>query len=376
MRTRAPLAATALLVLCGCARPVLRELRVGLIYPMTGVLQSLSVNAREGAQLALDDLERNGGLVIGGVRHAVTLIERDGQVSPEAAMAAAKDLINRENVAVIIGPPLSSQAIPLGRLATSTGVPLVTQVATHPDVTRGTRNVWRVCFVDSFQGSVAARFALETLGARKAAILYDMTSPFPRDMAVVFRSSFESGGGVVVAAERFATGEVDFEGSLARIRDSGAEVLLLPNYQDDLIRIGEQIRAMGLTLSVLGSDAMRFDTPEDAALYEGAYVTAHFAPDSPAPATREFMARYRAAFGRDPADAGPLTYDALNLVIQAARAEAGVDAKAIARGLGNVAVYEGVTGTMRFDGSPDPRKSVVIALYRDGRLTWQRQVDP
>jgi branched-chain amino acid transport system substrate-binding protein len=363
-------------LVCGCRARTPFELRIGLILPMTGSLQSLATNSLGGARLAVDQLEKAGGLTIDGRPCAVVLIARDAETSPEMAVAAAQELINKENVSAIIAPPLSGQAIPVMQLTSRAGVPAIVHVATNPDVTKGTTDVIRMCFVDVFQGAVLARFACGKLGARRAAVLYDETSPFPRDIARVFRTQFQASGGELVAVESFTTGELDFRRALGRIAISRPDVLFLPNYRADLLQIGPQIREIGLTVQILGCDTMRFATPEDTRLYDGAYVTAHFVPDSPEAASRGFSDAYRRAYGSTPIDSAALAYDAINLLIQVARQQRSVEPKAIAKGLAAIREYQGVTGTMRWDGSPDPAKSVVVAVIREGELAFETQVDP
>jgi len=381
MARRHPTAALALALglataLSGCGARPGPELRIGLILPMSGSLQSLAGFAMEGARLAVAELESAGGLVIGGRACPVVLITRDAQSSPELAVAAAQELINTADVSAIVGPPLSAQAIPVAQLASRAGVPMVVQLATHPDVTRGTTGVLRICFVDTFQGTALARYARESLGATRAAVLYDATSPLPRDITGVFVRQFEGSGGKPVAIESFTTGQEDLRAALGRIAASAPEVLFLPNYRADLLQIAPQIRELGLSAQILGCDTMRFATPEDARSFEGAYVTAHFVSDSPEPAAQAFFEAYKREYRRTPEDSAALTYDAINLLVQVARSQRSVDPKAIATGLAAIREFRGVTGTMRFDGSPDPTKSVVIAVFRNGVPTFRAQVNP
>jgi branched-chain amino acid transport system substrate-binding protein len=380
LKNRLVASAAALLALAsslvGCRPNSPTELRIGIVLPMSGSLQSLAGFAMEGARLAVSQLEAAGGLTVGDRLCRVVLLTRDAETSPELAVAAAQELINKESVSAIIGPPISSQAIPVAQLAARTGVPMVFQFATHPEVTRGTTNVIRICFVDTFQGTVLARFAWEGLGARRAAILYDDTSPLPKTIAGVFRDQFEGQGGQIVAYVPFTAGDTDHRASLRRVAESRADVLFLPDYRADLLVIGPQLREVGIEAQILGCDTMRFATPADAQLFDGAFVTAHFAGDSPARESRDFAEAFRSAYNRTPSDGAALTYDAVNLLIQVARSERSVEPGAVARGISRISEFRGATGTMLFAGSADPVKSVVIARITDGNLVFHAQVDP
>lgn len=379
MRNRLPLPALLLALataLAGCRPAPHLDLRVGIVLPMSGSLQSLAAFAMEGARLAVSQLEAAGGLTIGGRPCRVVLLTRDAQTSPELAVAAAQELINKEGVSAVIGPPISAQAIPVAQLAARSGVPMVFQFATHPAVTQGTTKVIRICFVDTFQGMVLARFARESLGARRGAVLYDDTNPLSRTIAEVFGERFQSGGGQIVASVPFTAGDLDHRAALRLIAEARADVLFLPNYRTDLLVIGPQLREMGIGAQILGSDTMRFATPEDARLYDGAYATAHFAGDSPVRESRAFAEAFRRAYGRTPGDGAALTYDAVNLLVQVARTERSVEPADLALGISRVREFRGVTGTMVFSGSADPVKSVVIARITDGVLVYHAQVDP
>jgi branched-chain amino acid transport system substrate-binding protein len=217
------------------------------VAPLSGSLQDTGISCREGAELAVKQLNAAGGLAVQDRRYRVQLLIRDAQDTPEQALSAAQELINRDNVTALIGPPFSSQAIPVAHLAERSGVPMIVQLATNAEVTAGTSCVFRVCFTDGFQGRVMALFARDRLGARRAAILYDLANPFSRDIADIFTATFTGAGGRVVAREGYPTGQPDYLPELARIQAADPEVLFLPGLHPDLRRQLAQIRSLGFT---------------------------------------------------------------------------------------------------------------------------------
>jgi len=372
-----PVILASVLVLCGCAGSSRdAELRVGLLVPLSGSFRSLGTSVVEGAALAVEQANRDGGLLVGNRRHRVVLLERDTLASPEEAMRAAAELINQSKVAALIGPPASRTAIPVGRAADRAWVPLITPIATNPAVTEGTRCVFRVCFTDSFQGEVLARFARETLEAERAAVLFDVSNEYNRDMASMFARLFEDLGGAVVAEEEYVTGETDFRPHIRRIAASRPDVLFLPNFVRDVVTQLEQIRAAGLQAQVLGSDTMSFRNEEDVRALEGVYFSTHFSAGAPEEAVSRFSDEYRERFGREPTIAGALTYDAFQLLYRVVTEEMSMETGAICCGLRRVDRFEGVTGAMIFDGSPDPEKSAVIMHVRDGAFQFHSRVEP
>ncbi len=371
------LALLLLPALLACCRQPVGSLRIGLAVPLSGSLRDTGLSFREGAELAVEELNGAGGLSVRGRRYRVELVIRDAQDTPEKALGAAQELINGEDVAALIAPPFSSQAIPVARLAERSRIPLIVPMATHPQVTSGTSCVFRVCFTDGFQGRVMARFARERLGARRAAMLYDLANPFSRDIADIFAATFSQIGGRMVAREGYITGQADFRLELERIRKRGPEVLFLPGLPPELRAQLLQIRSLGLPAQLLGSDTMYFRDPAGLALVEGAIFSTHFSAEMPGEAVQAFNRLYHGAYQRLPPPPGSaLTYDALQLLFSVIRSQGDTQPEGICAGLRRLERFEGVTGSMIFAGRPDPDKSVVIIHVRERQYRYLARIDP
>jgi branched-chain amino acid transport system substrate-binding protein len=374
---RLSLAAACLVAaFASCGRPGTGALRIGIVAPLTGPMSDIGAGTLEGAELALQALEREGGLVIAGRRVRVETALRDAQNKPDRAVAAGRELINREGVSVLIGPPLSAQAIPVARLADRSGIPMITQIATHPDVTRGSGMAFRICYTDAVQGEAIARFARESLGIETAAVLYDVATVFTKGMADVFRERFEARGGRVVAFEGYTAGEKDFRPALSRIKTSRAQALFLPGYSYDIRPQVAQIRELAIGIQILGCDSMSFRNASDTALVQGAYYATHFSDENPSPVVQSFAAAYHAEYERAPSASGALTYDAMRWLFAAIRRAQSVDPRRIAMALADSGRYEGVTGVAVFNGTHDPAKSVVILQVRGDQSHFFLQIDP
>jgi branched-chain amino acid transport system substrate-binding protein len=353
-----------------------RDFRVGIIAPLTGPMRNLGVSTLEGANLAVQERNGGGGLNVQGREYKVVLVTKDSEYSPELAVKCAKELINKENIAAIIGPPMSGLAIPVAQIASEALVPMITPVATHPDVTKNTRCVYRVCFTDEFQGQAMAEFTRGELGVRRAAVLYDIANDYNRNLAEIFRKKFTELGGVVVSFESYTTGETDFAPQVLRIKSKNPQVLFLPNYVNELHLQVEQIRASGIDAQIVGCDSMSFSDPEDTKKIEGAYFITHFLSETPSDGVRTFIEAYLRVFGRKPSASAALTYDALGLLFEAVKRAGSVEPAAVSEALAGVRSYAGVTGTMNFNGSADPVKTALIVRVVDGEARYRTFVAP
>ncbi len=367
-----------LLVTVGCgakqAQPV--EIRIGVIAPISGSIPTVGESTVNAAQMVADQINSQGGLEVGGKKYPITLIIQDGKDNQEASVAAAMELINRQNVVAIIGPQASRNAIPVSRVAENAHIPMISPWSTNPETTKGKLYVFRAAFIDPFQGQVMARFAFEEFGATKAAVLYDIASAYNKGIAEIFKQAFEDAGGEVVAFESYTTGETDFAAQLQRIHESGAQVLFLPNYENEVPLQAQQARQIGLDIPLIGSDAWGTIAPEDRAILEGSFFSTHYAADIAEEPALSFIEQYRQRYGQTPDDVAALTYDAFGLLFQAIQNAASIDPEDIRAGLAAIESYNGVTGQMQFRGSGDPVKSAVILQVRNGEFVFYKFATP
>ncbi|NJL34001.1 MAG: ABC transporter substrate-binding protein [Chloroflexaceae bacterium] len=227
-------------------------LRIGLLAPITGELEYVGQSTIEAATLAIDALNAEGGLAIGNERWRIEIVTADTEDNAEVAVQAARRLINQEQVVALIGPQASRNAIPVARVAEQAQIPMISPWSTNPETTAGKYYVFRAGFIDPFQGAVIARFAIEELGMQKAATLYDVASAYNKGLAEVFIEQFERLGGDVVAAETYTTGTTDFSSHAKVLRESGADVIFLPNYGNEVPLQVRQLRAAGITAEFPG----------------------------------------------------------------------------------------------------------------------------
>lgn len=370
------LALLACLLPWACSEsPAPREqaFRIGFTAALTSDSQPVSP---DGAVLAADQENAMGGLVLAGKRLPVKLIIRDNRNRLEETLVAVRELITRDQVSAVVGPFVSRQAIPAGALAQSSGVVLISPSSSNPETTRGKPFVFRAAFVDPVQGRALARFAREDLGAQRAAVLFDAADEYCKGVAEYFRDAFTAMGGEVPAFEAYLTGDTDFAPRMARIKAAHCQVLLLPNFSPALghqIRLARQMHA---AKDLLGSDC--WDHPDNLRepAAQGAYVSTNFVLDRDVPETKAFTQAFNERFKRQPTMDDALAYDSMQLLFRAAQQAGGVQPQALRAALANLGRYQGVSGVMRFQGTGDPERSVVIVRIQDGRPVFQKEIQP
>lgn len=354
------------------------EIKIGLIAPLTGdVANTTGKSTLQGAQLAVQEVNEKGGLRVGRQQQKINLMVKDDRDNPDGAVSAATTLINRDHVVALVGIPFSRNAIPVAKVAEAAQIPAISSQSTNLKTTANKKYVFRIPFVDSFQGRVMADFAYNQLNLKKAAVLYDIASEYNRGLAEVFQQEFERYGGKMVAVETYTTDRnQDFENQLKRIIENQAEVLFLPNYNNDIPRQAEQARKLGYKGQLLGSDSWSAIASEQIPKLQGAFFSSIWSPDLQTPETLKFIEAYRRTYNQIPNSSAATTYDAMNLLFSAIQRQGKAEPEAIRQGLEKSGKYTGVTGTLEYHGTGDPSRSAVILQVQDNQFVTYQQVSP
>jgi branched-chain amino acid transport system substrate-binding protein len=375
------------LVLAGCAGGGggAQTIKVGGIGELTGDIPAVGASFKNAAEMAVKEINDAGGLEVGGKKYQIEFFIEDNAGKADQSAAAAQKLITQQNVVAIVGPNASRYAIPASEIAESSKVMLISPWSTNAKLTLDAKTnapkkyVFRACFIDPFQGQVVAKFALDNLKAKKAAVLYDVASEYNKGIADVFKASFEQNGGQVVAFETYTTNDKDFSAQLTKIKDAAPDVIFLPNYYSEVPLQIQQAKRLGITAPFLGSDS--WGSAELLNLCgadcEGYYFSTHYAPDIATPIATKFIDAYKAKYNATPDDVAALTYDAFGLLWTALKNAGKVDRQAVRDAMAKIPSYDGVTGNMKFqEGSGDPIKSAVILQIKDGKFVWFANAAP
>ena len=360
-----------------CGGDQQKEFRIGLLAPITGNIPTVGESTVNAANLVVDQINEAGGLEVAGEKYKVVLLVEDNEDNSDVSASKVRALIGNLEVAAIVGPQASRNAIPASIVAERARIPMISPSSTNPETTLNKGWVFRAAFIDPFQGRVLARFVREQLHAKTVAVIFDVGSIYNRDLAEVFTSSFEGLGGELVAFESYTSDSPDITPQLSRVKDSGAEVLFLPNYSLEVVEQARQAREVGVNARLIGSDSWGTILESDRQDLDGAYFSTHYASDSTDQDAQQFITGYREAFGKDPDDVAALTFDSFGLLFEAASGQGKVDSASIRAGLASIRNYRGVTGLFQFDGlSGDPVKSVFLMKIENGEFVLDSRVEP
>ena len=370
--------AAAALLLIGCGGKGAKEIRIGVFGSLTGPTATFGQSMKDGALLAIEEINSRGG-VLG--RQLRPIIE-DDQSRPENARNAATKLINRDHVAVLLGEVASTRSLAAAPVAQENHVPMISPASTNPGVTQRGDYIFRVCFIDPWQGEVMARFCLDHLHKRRVAILTDVRNDYSVGLARYFKQTLEKRGGKVVAEESYSEGDKDYVVLLGAIKRANPEAVFIPGYYGDVALICRQARQQGINVPLLGGDG--WDAPELVQIggqaVEGAYFSNHYVPDDPTPAVRQrvrqFIAAYQAKYGEIPDAMAVLGYDAAGVMADAIKRAGKLSGPAIRDALAATKDFPGVSGKITINRERNAVKRAVVVTIRNGQQAYVASYEP
>jgi branched-chain amino acid transport system substrate-binding protein len=357
------------------ATPEAGIIKIGYFGDLSGPTFNFGKSAINGVLMAVDEINRSGGI---NGRKLDVVIE-DDQGSPERAATLVSKLINEDKVVAVIGGGASGSSLAAAPRAQAAKVPLISPSSTDPAVTRTGDYIFRVCFIDAFQGDVMARFATRNLNARKAAIMVDFNNPYSRGLSEFFETSFKKLGGQIVSKQSYAQGDPDFRGQLSTIRSLEPDVVYVPGYYGDAGLIAKQARQLGITQPLLGGDG--WDAPELWGLggdaLNGCYISSHYSVENPAPQIQAFVNNYKSIYGHLSPDAhAALGYDAMRFLAEAIQKVGTGDNQKLRDALAATKDFQGVTGTISMDAERNAVKPAVVLKLQDTNYIYQQTIAP
>lgn len=343
------------------------DIKIGGIFPLSGGVAVYGVECKKGVDLAIEEVNASGG--VDG--RSFLLISEDDEGNPDKSVNAFKKLKSKDGVSLIIGSLTSGCTQAITTFAQAGKVVQMAPAATSPAITDAGNYIFRACFIDPFQGTVGGKFAVETLLAKKAAVLYDIGNDYSVGLEENFKAAFEQGGGEVVALESYSTGDKDFNAQLTKIKNANVDVVYLPDYYGTVALIAKQLRAQGIDTPMVGADGWDGLTNNAGDEVIGGFYSNHYAVDSTEPAVKKFVASFRAKYGADPNSFAALGYDCVYMLKDAIIKAGSSDAEAVRAAL-EATDGDYVTGHLTFDEKHNPIKSAVmleLVKTADGSLT-------
>ena len=349
-------------------------IKVAVLAPLSGPVPTFGVSTRDGALMAIEEWNAKGG-VLGRKIEAVV---EDSQCTPDPAVNAANKVIDQDKVHYIIGEVCSKASIPISEIAEAKGVVQISPTSTNPDVTLKAdgstkKYIFRACFIDPFQGLVMAKFA-QGKGYKTAFIMFDQGNDYVRGLAEAFEKSWTEAGGTVVGKETYTSQDTDFSAILAKVAESKAEVLFLPDYYNIVNLVAAQAKEKGVTSVMMGGDG--WDSPDlDAKASDGGFFSNHYSPEDTRAKVVDFVKAYNTKYGTTPDALAALAYDATYLLLTAIEKAGSDDPAKVAEALAAIEL-EVVSGKVSFDKSHNPIKAAAVLQVKDGKVSFVESVAP
>jgi branched-chain amino acid transport system substrate-binding protein len=368
-----PLLAAALL-LASCAKPD-HDLKVGEVASLTGKEAAFGQSSHKGTLLAIEELNAAGGLL----GKQLELVTEDNQSKAGESATAAKKLVSREKVVALLGEVASSRSLEMAPIAQAAHIPMISPSSTNPAVTETGDYIFRVCFIDPFQGTVMAKFARDTLRIKKVGLLVSVSSAYSVGLAKYFSETFTADGGTVAIEQKFAEGDKDFRAQLTAIKAAGVEGIFVPGYYTEAALICVQARQLGLALPIFGGDG--WEAPAlieiGGKAVEGTYYSTHYSPQNRTPEVAAFVKKFSARWDGEVPDAmAALGYDSAMVLADAIKRAGTTDGAKVRDALAATHNFIGVTGRTDIDAQRNASKAAVIITIRDGKFEFLQAVAP
>ncbi|HKZ81360.1 MAG TPA: ABC transporter substrate-binding protein [Pyrinomonadaceae bacterium] len=350
------------------------EIVVGYYGDLTGRTSNFGQSTKKGVEMAADELNKAGG--ING--RQIRILSEDDEGRPEKAATVVTKLIDQDRVIALLGEVASGNSLAAAPKAQAAHVPMISPSSTNPAVTQVGDYIFRVCFIDPFQGEVMAKFAANTLKAKKAAIMLDFNSPYSRGLTEFFEASFTRLGGQIVNKQSYTQGDRDYKGQLTAIRSTSPDVIYVPGYYGEVGVIAKQAQQLDIRVPLLGGDGwdatQLWDLGGNA--LNGDFISNHYSVDDPSPAIQKFVVDYRARYGTVPDALAALGYDAMRVLADSINRAGTTEGPKLRDAIAQTKNFVGVTGTINIDSQRNAVKPAVVLKLMDRKYVYQETIYP
>lgn len=351
-----------------------KTIKVGSVTSMTGSTATFGDATFKGEELAMKEINAAGGIK----GQMIELKNLDDQGKPEEAANAITRLIKQDKVIAVLGEVASSNSLAMAPIAQRAKIPMISPSSTNEKVTEVGDNIFRVCFIDPFQGTVMSIFALNNLKSKTAAIFIDSKSDYSVGLAKHFKEHFLKHGGKIVGEQAYTAGDMDFKSQLTKVRSQKPDVLFVPGYYTEVGLIARQARELGIKAPLLGGDG--WDSPKLTEIGQnainGSFFSNHYSPEDKAPNVQKFINNYRAAYKETPDGLAALGYDSMMMLAEAMKRAKTLSPADIRAEIAKTKNMAGVTGTITLDSKRNPVKSAVVLEIVKGEQKFRATVNP
>jgi branched-chain amino acid transport system substrate-binding protein len=347
---------------------------VGYYGDLTGRTSNFGVSTKNGVEMAADEINKAGG--ING--RQITILSEDDEGRPEKAATVVTKLISQDRVIALLGEVASGNTLAAAPKAQQAKVPMISPSSTNPTVTQVGDYIFRVCFIDPFQGEVMAKFAANTLKAKTAAIMSDFNSPYSRGLTEFFKKSFVKLGGKVLSEKSYTQGDRDYKGQLTEIRSFNPDIIYVPGYYGEVGVIAKQAQQLGIKAPLLGGDG--WDATQlwelGGSALNGDYISNHYSVDDPSPAIQKFVTDYKARYSKAPDALAALGYDSMRVLGDSLKRAGTSEGSKLRDAIAATKGFAGVTGVITIDPERNAVKPAVVLKLQDGKYIYQETISP
>lgn len=365
----------AIFVFClvGCGGNDSDTINIGVVGPHTGNLSTYGNNVKRGVEIAVEEINANGGILGKDIKLLIEDTEGDSSKVKNAYYRVS------DNSDFIIGEVTSGNSEILATQAQADKMPTITASATAASVTQGRDHVFRACFLDPDQGVAMANFAKETIKATTAVVVYDQADDYSKGVAEAFKAQAEAldiqileyNGGLKAGEKTYAT-------LVEVVNSKNADCVFAPVYYGDIAVFAKELRTKGYNKPLLGSDG--FDgvlgqlVADDYDCVNNTYYSCHYDPNDEA--VKNFVKKYKEKYGQDqePAAFALLAYDAVYLIKDAMEKAETTEKEAVVAALRNIDYKGGLTGDFKFDENNNPIKTITVCEFVDGVATFKQTI--
>lgn len=346
---------------------------IGEVAAMTGGTATFGTSSHAGTQMAIDEINAAGGLL--GKKLDLKL--EDDQSKQGEAGTLAKKLISREKIVALLGEVASGKSLEMGPICQKAGIPMISPASTNPQVTEAGDFIFRVCFIDPFQGTVMAKFALSK-GFKKVAVLTDSKQDYSVGLSQYFKEYFSKNGGTIVSEQSYGSGDKDFKAQLTAIKAGEPQAIFASGYYNEAGLIASQANELGLSVPLLGGDG--WDSPSLVEVagkaIEGSFFSNHFSNQDTTPKIQDFVKKYQAKHNSVPDAMAALGYDSAMILADAIKRAGTTEGKALRDAIAQTKDYDGITGKITLDEKRNANKSAVILTIKDGKFSYVETLAP
>jgi len=349
-------------------------IKIGHFASMTGSTATFGQSTDRGIRMAMDEINSKGGIL----GQQIVLITEDNQGKPEEAVNAALKLINQDKVVALLGEVASSRSLAVAPIAQQSKIPMISPASTNPKVTEVGDYIFRACFIDPFQGSAMATFAMKDLGLKKFAVFTDIKNDYSTGLAQFFKEKVKELGGEIVADESYSEGDVDFKAQLTSIKGKKPDAIFIPGYYTEFGLIARQARALGIKVPMLGGDGWDSDKTFEIGgeAINGCYYSNHYSSDDIRPEVQKFVSDYKKLYGSTPDAMSVLGFDAMMILADSIKRAGTTDNQKLRDAIAATKDYNGITGKVSMDAQRNALKPLVVLKINNGKTEFVKLVNP